>query len=88
MVCQHAKLGAGIDVWDVLVPVIAVFTKYDMFRRKRRFELEDMGRSPGTDLEDEVESIFRQHYLDSLKGTPPFVRLEGENVVINYRGLC
>jgi hypothetical protein len=70
-----------------LVPVIAVFTKYDQFRRNLSYKLEDMGRDPRTDLEDATESIFRQHYLDCLGGSPPFVRLESEDFVVNYHGL-
>jgi len=61
---------------DKNVPVIAVFTKYDQFKRDIGFRLEDKGHDPGTDLEDEAESIFRRHYLAGLKGTPPFVRLQ------------
>jgi hypothetical protein len=65
------------------VPVIAVFTKYDQFRRNISFKLEDMGRNP-TELEDEAESMFRQHYLDCLGKIPPFVRLESESFDVNY----
>jgi hypothetical protein len=88
MVCRNTRLGTGIDVWDFLVPVIAVFTKYDQFRRNLVFRLEDMGRDPGTELEDEAESTFREHYLNGLRGSPPFVRLESENFVVNYHELC
>jgi hypothetical protein len=71
-------------MWGFQVPVIAVFTKYDQFKRDISFKLEDKGRNPRTDLEDEAESMFRQHYLAGLGGTPPFVRLEGKNFDINY----
>ena len=27
----------------------------------------------------EVENIFKQHYLASLNGSPPFIRLESED---------
>jgi hypothetical protein len=66
------------------VPVIAVFTKYDQFRRDISCKLEDMGRNPRRELEDEVESMFQQHYLAGLGETPPFVRLESESFDINY----
>jgi hypothetical protein len=66
------------------VPVIAVFTKYDQFKRDISCKLEDEDRDPSTDLEDEAESMFQQHYLAGLGGTPPFVRLESENFDINY----
>jgi len=59
---------------DKNVPVIAVFTKYDQFRHDIEMKLEDENRE--TDLDAEVEKIFDQHYLASLGGHPPFVRLE------------
>ena len=63
------------------VPVIAVFTKFDQFRREVRMKLEDQHRDPESDLNVEMESIFNQHYLASLRGPPPFVRLESEDFV-------
>jgi hypothetical protein len=65
-------------MWDFPVPVIAVFTKYDQFKRNIKMKLEDEGRDPGIDLNAEVENIFKQHYLASLNGPPPFIRLESE----------
>jgi hypothetical protein len=67
------------------VPVITVFTKYDQFKRDISFKLEDKGRDPRTDLEDEAESVFQKQYLASIGRTLPFVRLESENIVINCR---
>ena len=58
------------------VPVIAVFTKYDQFKRDIRMKLEDEGRDPDTHFHTEVESVFDQYYLKHLSGPPPFVRLE------------
>jgi hypothetical protein len=58
--------------------VIAVFTKYDQFRRDIRIELEDQHRDPSL-LDTEVESVFNEHYLAGLTGPPPFIRLESEN---------
>jgi|HubBroStandDraft_3_1064219.scaffolds.fasta_scaffold712891_1 hypothetical protein len=63
------------------VPVIALFTKFDQFRREVRMKLEDQHRDPETDLEVEMESIFNEHYSASLEGPPPFIRLESEGFV-------
>ena len=43
-------------------------------------KLEDEGRGSlaGAQLDTEVERAFKQYYLDSLSGPPPFVRLESE----------
>ena len=60
------------------VPVIAVFTKYDQFKRDIKMKLQDEGSDQGIDLDTEVESVFNQYYLASLSGPPPFVRLESE----------
>jgi hypothetical protein len=57
--------------------VIAVFTKYDQFRRDVRIRLEDQHRDPSL-LDAEVESVFDEHYLAGLTGPPPFIRLESE----------
>jgi hypothetical protein len=64
------------------VPVIAVFTKYDQFKREIKMKMEDARRGSETNLKDEAESIFHEHYLASLGGAPPFVRLESEYLVI------
>jgi hypothetical protein len=61
------------------VPVIAVFTKFDQFKRDIRMKLEDEGRDPGTDLNEQAESVFREHYQASLGGSLLFVRLESED---------
>jgi hypothetical protein len=59
------------------VPVIAVFTKFDQFKRNIEMKLEDDGRDPRVDLNEEVESMFREHYQAGLGGSPLLVRLEG-----------
>jgi hypothetical protein len=59
--------------------MIAVFTKYDQFRREVKMKLEDQGRDT---LDHDVEAIFKQHFLSGLWGPPPFVRLGGEDFVI------
>ena len=66
-------------MWDFQVPVIAVFTKFDQFKRDTKMKLEDQGRDREMDLDAEVENVFDQHYVARLKGPPPFIRLESEN---------
>jgi hypothetical protein len=63
------------------VPVIAVFTKFDQFRRDTRMKLEDQDRDPddGEILNDQIERIFKEEFLANLRGSPPFVRLESED---------
>ena len=64
------------------VPVIAVFTKYDQFKRDVKMRLEDENRETDLEVLDaEVERIFDRHYLAGLGGDPPFVRLESEDFV-------
>ena len=63
------------------VPVIAVFTKYDQFKRDIKMKLPNEDHSPET-LETEAESVFNNHYLGSLSEIPPHVRLESENFFI------
>jgi hypothetical protein len=60
--------------------VIAVFTKYEQFRRDVRMKLEDQCRDPAL-FDAEVERIFNEYYLANLTGFPPFVRLESEDFV-------
>jgi hypothetical protein len=62
------------------VPVIAVFTKYEQFRREVMMKLEDQKCEPAL-LNTEMEEIFKNHYLANLKGSPPFVCLESEDCV-------
>ena len=64
-------MGSSIEV-----PVIAIFTKYDQFKRNIEMNLEDEGRDRKMDLNTEVEKIFNAHYLAGLNGPPPFIRLE------------
>ena len=58
--------------------MIAVFTKFDQFRRDVKIKLEDRVRDPKMHLDDEVERIFNERYLAYLAGPPPFIRLQGE----------
>ena len=57
--------------------MIAVFTKYDQFKRDVGMKLEDQDRDSAL-LDDEMERIFNKEFLANLKGTPPSVRLESE----------
>jgi hypothetical protein len=70
-------------VRNLQVPVIAVFTKYDQFRRDIRTKLEDEDRDPDHPdpalLNTEMERIFNEEFLANLKGSPPIVRLESED---------
>lgn len=61
-----------------IVPVIAVFTKYDQFRLNIEMNLEDRGCS-NSEIEApaEVGRVFKEHYLGNL-GVAPFVCLESE----------
>jgi len=74
-----------IATGDFQVPVIAVFTKYDQFKRDTKMKLADEGRDPRTDFDTEVEHIFDKYYLASLSGLPPFVRLESEHVFNQFK---
>ena len=82
--CKHKRREKGVDMRNIfLVPVIAVFTKYDQLRRDVLIELdpEDQGlynSSDQTVLDDKLERIFTERYLQSLKASAPIVRLEGE----------
>jgi len=65
--------------WGFQVPLIAVFTKFDQFKRDIKMKLEDEERDREMDLDTEVENIFNQHYLARLNGPPPFICLESED---------
>ena len=61
------------------VPVIAVFTKFDQFKRNIEMKLNHEGRDPKIHLVGEVESMFNENYLVGLSGSPPCIRLESED---------
>ena len=64
------------------VPVIAVFTKYDQFRREIKMKLADQhGDAADLDADAEAERVFNERYLTNLGGSPSFVCLESENFV-------
>ncbi|KAH8979713.1 hypothetical protein EDB86DRAFT_3248264 [Lactarius hatsudake] len=60
---------------DRNVPVIAVFTKYDQFRRNVQIYVEDFG-SPDDNVLDVENRLFQEHYLRPLGDDVVFVRLE------------
>ena len=62
--------------------MIAVFTKYDQFKREVRMKLEDEhGDAVDLDADAEAEKIFNERYRANLKGSPSVVCLESENFV-------
>ena len=63
---------------DFQVPVIALFTKYDQFKRDIKMKLKDERDDLGTHFDIEVKRVFNDHYLAHLGGTPPFVCLESQ----------
>ena len=85
MPMSKLRLWIEIDImmWHFQVPVIAVFTKFDQFKRNIRMKLQDEGRDRDIDLDAETENIFNQRYLAILNGPPPFIRLESEDHVVN-----
>ncbi|KAH8982351.1 hypothetical protein EDB86DRAFT_2812224 [Lactarius hatsudake] len=58
-----------------ILPVIAVFTKFDQFRRNVQIHVEDFG-SPDNNALDEVEKRFQEYYIRPLGNGVRFVRLE------------
>ncbi|KAH8984501.1 hypothetical protein EDB86DRAFT_2810763 [Lactarius hatsudake] len=64
---------------DRNVPVIAVFTKFDQFRRNVQIHVEDFG-SPDNNVFDEVEKRFQEYYVRPLGNDVRFVRLEKMNL--------
>ncbi|KAJ7915739.1 hypothetical protein B0H13DRAFT_1610140, partial [Mycena leptocephala] len=82
MVC-HASI--SISVFDSVceVPVIAVFTKYEAFKRNVRMDLEDEAAGELDDIEGrthhESQRRFETHWLKPLGESPTFVRLEEMN---------
>jgi hypothetical protein len=85
MICPNTTLTINLtgNFFFFLVPVIAVFTKYDQYKRDIKIKLEDEGSDADTthhlDLDAETERIFEEQFLAHLKGSPPFVRLESED---------
>jgi hypothetical protein len=67
---------------EIQVPVIAVITKYDQFKREIRMKAEDQHRNAADlNTDAEAERSFYEHYLANLGGSPLVVRLESEDFV-------
>ncbi|KAH9171583.1 hypothetical protein EDB89DRAFT_1852184 [Lactarius sanguifluus] len=60
---------------DQNVPVVAVFTKFDQFRRNVKIDLDDYGK-PDDIVSKVAEERFEEHYLRPLGDHVRFVRLE------------
>ena len=67
------------------VPVLALFTKYDQFKRNVQIKFKD---DPETNIDAEVKRGFEQCYLASLSGPPPFICLESEDFVTDAPIFC
>lgn len=82
MVCSVICHGNDSHIcWKV--PVIAVFTKFDQFRRDVNIRLRLAGGAGGNpsarDVNDEVEKIFQEQYLSVIKDSSPrHVRLQSK----------
>ncbi|KAF8259439.1 hypothetical protein EI94DRAFT_1707102 [Lactarius quietus] len=65
---------------DLNVPIIAVFTKYDQFRRNVKMDVSDyLDNYPdmkGFNGNQVVEKLFQDHYLRPLGNDARYVRLE------------
>ena len=62
-----------------IVPLIAIFTKYDQFKDNIEIDLERAGCANWeTQAHVEAERVFREQYLSRLRGMPHFVLLESE----------
>jgi len=87
IICQDKKGTSSCNVYErkstwkfLQVPVIAVFTKYDQFKIDIEITPEDPHRNQA-EVDAEVNRIFKEHYLDNLRRSSPFVRLESEGSV-------
>lgn len=59
--------------------MIAVFSKYEQFKRNVRMKLQDTGaENSRCQVESEVERIFQTEYLTGIGGTSKYVQLESE----------
>ena len=67
----------------VLVPIIAVFTKFDQFKFNVEMRLEDEGYDePSQDLVDAtVRERLETEYIGAIQGQPRHVVLDGKSTV-------
>ena len=61
--------------------MIALFTKFEQFKLDIKMKLEDEHDYPEARIDAEIGRVFKEHYLGSLSGTPPFICLESKNLV-------
>ena len=69
------------------VPLMALFTKYDQFRRNIKVKLIDKHDHPITEthVKGEAKSVFEQHYTPKLhERSTPFICLESEEFVTDW----
>ncbi|KAH9052229.1 hypothetical protein EDB87DRAFT_1570686 [Lactarius vividus] len=72
---DNQRPGLDLKYFKDIFPVIAVFTKYDQFRRNVQIHVEDFG-SPDDDVHDVTEKRFQEHYVSPLGDGVRYVRLE------------
>jgi len=67
----------------LLVPIIAVFTKFDQFKFNVEMRLEDEGyEEPSQDLVDAtVQKRLETEYIGAIEGQPRHVVLDGKSTV-------
>ncbi len=67
----------------MLVPIIAVFTKFDQFKFNVEMRLEDDGyEDPSQDLVDAtVQKRLKTEYIGAIQGQPRYVILDGKTTV-------
>jgi len=67
----------------LLVPIIAVFTKFDQFKFNVEIRLEDEGfEEPSQDLVDAtVQKRLETEYIGAIEGQPRYVVLDGKSTV-------
>jgi len=78
----------GLTQGNSQVPVIALFTKYDQFKRSIKIKLKDERDHSESDIDAEVKRVFEQDYLASLSGHPPVICLESEDFVSDKPIFC
>ena len=61
--------------------MIALFTKFEQFKLDIKMKLEDEHDFPKTSIDAEIGRVFKEHYLGSLSGTPPYICLESKDFV-------
>ena len=70
-----------IEMECSIVPIIAVFTKYDQFRLNIEMNLEDDGCFQSeNEAPAEAERVFKEQYVGKLGVTTPFVCLESKGI--------